>query len=226
MDWENTKRQFQQRKEQLDAQTTNSVVETLMSQMNQSVKAFVNTAGANGTNPYNQANGALQQLINRQKDYARMNKDLGRAVAMLTDNGDIRSRLQQIGQLKQDIQNLEKDAEQAKQDASTSRSRQGSVERTRQDVSYYQGLSGGLGILKPLKATTVPILIGAGILCLFLSILMLKEFTKGDTETAAEVSGLLGGLSGPRFLAFGGGFVFTLLFVGAIAYFGYLGSKL
>lgn len=224
-EWNAQKAQFMQQKEGLDRMATDSSVDSIFNTMNSTIKRSIESAGTSGSREREIANENMRELSTLQKRYIDFNKRLTLAVNGITGSADIQNRLRQVGQLKQDIVNLEKDLEQAKQDASTSRSRQGSVERHRQDISFYQGFGGGIGFLKPLKPTTVPILIGTGVLFLILSVLMLREFTKGDTETATEISGLFGTLSSSRAIAFGGGFVFTLVLVGTIAWFGYFGSK-
>jgi hypothetical protein len=119
--------------------------------------------------------------------------------------------------------------EQYKKDSETSKTRQASVETTRQTPSYYQGFSGRIGFTRPLKKLSIPILLGFGIMLLFLSGLLLKEFFVGPQDVLTSGYGtesMLGVFSDARFYAVLAGITFVSVVLGILAYTGRLGTNL
>jgi hypothetical protein len=177
------------------------------------------------------ANAKFQTLVGRQNEYQQLIKDLSKKVQEFAASTDINSKLQDIGTLQNDIAKLEKELDAVKQDANTSRAREAVVENPRIDLSWYQGFSSKIGFTKPLHKISISILVSFGLLLLFMSGLLLKEFFGSWIPSASNTqiydSGDVFSLfSDSRFYAVLAGIAFTTSVVGILAYAGYLGKVL
>jgi hypothetical protein len=229
--WEKQKESYLQIKANLDGEYSDTKVETAVTQMNSAISRYIKRGGIKQSSgsedvDYKEATDKFKWLQDGQKTYIRSVKELSQVVAGVTDDADIQMKLRQIGQLKDDIVNLEKTLQNTKQDVNTSQSRQESVEKAREQVSPYQGFSRYIGFTKPIRTTSVPFLIGFGLLLLFFSGLLMKEFFGvGEAVNSMNMGeSSLAFLQDSRFYSALSGVVFVSVVLGVLAYSGYLGK--
>jgi hypothetical protein len=148
----------------------------------------------------------------------------------MTSSGDLEAKLKQVGTLRDETANLEKEYNHVKQDLETSKARQHDIETPRKDISYYQGFSGRLGFTKPLQLYSIPFLVGFGLLCLFFSGLMMKEFFAPISGGVWDVGmgateGMGSFFTDSRFYAVLGGISFVGAVLSILAYSGAMGKS-
>lgn len=232
MSWDQAKRTFTQQKDAIFKRTSDKDIEALVGNMNAAILRFTNSAGissnpANDPN-YTQAERAFKRLASDEKEHTQLNQRLSQTVKNLTTSGDIQAKLKRVGELRDEITGLEKELQHAKQDLETSKTRQHELETPRKDISYYQGFAGKLGFTKPLQLRSIPFLVGFGLLALFFSGLLLKEFFKPAVGGVWNVgSGATEGVGAfftdSRFYAVLAGISFVGAVLGVLAYSGVLG---
>jgi len=144
-------------------------------------------------------------------DYNGTNSDETNDINRInTTTGNINTELLNLKQVKVDL------------DISTSR--QDSIVSSTKDQSYVQGLSGKLGFTRPIKPTSVALLIGIGFFILFVTGLILKDFFMLSADIAAEyfslseISSYLSA-STSRSIILGIVGTFTLYAIGLYVYF-------
>ncbi len=232
--WGEMKKTYTQQKDAIFQRTSDAKIEALVGNMNAAILRFTNSAGISRdptSDPnYTQAEMSFKRLASDEKEHAKLNQNLSNAIKNMTNSGDIQSKLQQVGQIRDEIVNLEKELKHAKLDFETSSARQHDLETPRKDISYYQGFAGRLGFTKPLHLQSIPFLVGFGVLCLFLSGLLLKEFFKPVSGAvwnagygATEGVGSL--FTDSRFYAVLGGISFVGAGLAILAYSGTLGKN-
>lgn len=231
MNWQTQKNSFNSQKEVLDSRTSESAIRSIGGAINSNIKQYINTAGIS-TDPnqnqyYNQANAQFSSILAYEQQYQNLNNQLTVKIKELSGAADITSRLQQLGSLRNDIAKLEKELEAVKQDANTSRTREETVKNPRVDLSWYQGFGAKVGFTKPLHQISIPILMGFGILLLFLTGLLLKDFFHSPTtDYAAPSESLFSLFTDSRFYAVLGGITLVSIVLGILAYNGYLGKTI
>jgi hypothetical protein len=231
--WEENKASFEQRVNLLNSQTSDQKITDLVTTMNRGIKEYTARAGikpSGETNDtgYNTATKTFQKLSDLQKQYISLNKDITRFISYSSSNKDVQSKLAKVGELKISIAKLEKALEEAKQDESTSKSRQDSVQHTRRNISMYQGFSSYIGLTRPIHSYSIPFLIGFGILFLFFSGLLLKEFFAAPPDSYNTGSGsdsVFSFFTDSRFYSALGGIVFVFTVVSILAATGRLGKR-
>jgi hypothetical protein len=234
--WNQIKATYQQQKDILDANTTDVRVDSLVDEMNAAIGRYTSTAGitpgggTTNTN-YTTANRVFQQLTGYQEDYSRLIKNLSTTLRNLTAGSDVTTPLRQVGVLRNDIVNLERELENVKRDVETSKARQTDIETPRQDISYYQGFSGMIGFKRPIRIVSVPILITFGLLLLFISGLILRDFFLPASDGynigyGGSSDDIFSFFTDSRFYAVMGGTALVISVVAILAYSGTLGSKL
>jgi hypothetical protein len=234
MSWEATKTTYTRQKDDIFKQTNDAKIEERVGALNAALSRFTNSAGISA-NPasdpnYNQAQRLFQLLARDEKSQAQINQLLSQAIKNMTTNGDLEAKLKQVGTLRDETANLEKELKHAKHDLETSKARQHDIETPRQDISYYQGFAGRLGFTKPLHLQSIPFLVGFGLLCLFFSGLLLKEFFKPVSGAVWDVGmgsteGVGSFFTDSRFYAVLGGISFVGAVLGVLAYSGTLGKN-
>lgn len=194
---------------------------------------YVNTAGISSTegeDPNTRAvNASFGDLIQLEKQYSSLLRQLTTKINSVAQDTNVSQKLNELGQARNSIVQLEKEVTAAKQDADTSRTRQLSIEQPRQEATWYQGFGAKLGFNKPLKQISVPFLIGFGILMLFLSGLLLREFftpTEYYSPNVISSESVFSVFSDSRFYAIAAGIAFIGIVLGVLSYTGYLGKKL
>jgi|UniRef100_A0A6C0HE84 hypothetical protein len=232
MTWETDKKIFNQRKEQLDKFDKNAI-RSLSQSINQSIKQYVNTAGIS-SNPneninYIEANKKFEVIIDKEKEYLQLLRELSAKMTEFYKNTDINTKLQTLGKIRNDIVKLEKELHSVKQDADTSRTRKESIEKSKTKISWYQGFASKVGFTKPLHQISIPFLAGAGVLFLLLSGLLLRDFftTPPTILTNTVDSGsLFSTFSNSRMYSVFAGILLTFIVLGILAYSGYLGKTI
>jgi hypothetical protein len=202
VNWPQAEKSFNQRKTLLDQQWTDRKIDAAVDSMNKNIAATIRTAGVGlekSTN-YTQARSIFNSLVQGQTQYAQLNSDMTKMINNMTSAGDVRNKLTQVGRLRESNNRLEEELKQVKREADTSKTRQDTVEHPRQQVSWYQGFGASIGFTNPLKLTSIPFLIAFGLMLLFMSGLLLREFftpTAGAANTFnAANEGLFGSLKG------------------------------
>lgn len=235
MSWDAMKRTYTQQKDAIFQRTSDAKIEQRVNTLNVALARFTNSAGisenpAKDTN-FTQAERIFQELAQDEKEQSQLNRKVSQAITNLTTSGDLEAKLKQVGTLRDETLNLEKELQHVKLDLETSKARQHDIETPRQDISYYQGFAGRLGFTKPLQLRSIPFLVGFGLLCLFFSGLLLKEFfvpvsgNVWDMGTGAT-EGVGAFFTDSRFYAVVGGISFVGAVLGILAYSGTLGTNL
>jgi hypothetical protein len=232
MSWENEKAELNARKKDLDTYDATKI-RSLGEKINSNILQYVNTAGISA-NPneniyYKEANKIFGTIVDKQSQYIDLLKTLNKKIKELASNGDINGSLKNMGSVRNDIVNLEKELKQVKQDADTSRARESSIENPRQKISWYQGFAARVGFTKPLHQVSIPILIGFGVLLLFMSGLLLREFFMPSVNTYSqpyESEGLFSLFKDSRFYSVVGGVVLVLIVISILTYSGHLGKNI
>jgi len=233
MSWSALKGNADERKAELDKATSDTVVDTLATQLNRSIKQYASTGGISSDSTKNQAqidaNKYLGQLVNLDKQYKKLNNDLTIAVKNLSTNSDINAKLTQIGTLRNDIAKLEKTLQDVTKDVDVSKNRKGSVENTDLNVSSYQGFASKVGFIKPLHTISIPILIGFGIFLLIMSGLMLKEVFQVPGQPVNQVyesENLFSLFTDSRLYSVIASMTLVVVVLGILSYRGYFGKTM
>jgi hypothetical protein len=190
--WDQLKANLLNQKAELDGRTTDASIDQKVVNMNAAIFRYINNAGISqnpGSNSdYTTANTIFNEFKTLENNYISLNTTLTGAVRQMTSASDVQNKLQQVGIIRNDIINLEKELKNVKQDADTSLTRQGNIERPAQQVTFYQGIGAKLGFTKPLHLFSISVLISFGLLLLFLSGLMLRDFFNPTTLYDAYVT--------------------------------------
>jgi hypothetical protein len=233
--WNAVKANVLQQKTEIDAAYSDSQVTNKITEMNSALGRYTSRAGISASpdsqsDPdYIQAQRAFSYLSNGITRYTDLNKTVSRQLANLSGNADVQAKLQQVGQLRQELPKLEKELRDLRTDLETARARQGNTEKPVQDQSFYQGFGSLVGFTKPIHKISVPIFIGFGILLLFLSGLMLREFfsvptMNGALNSAYNSGGVMALFTDSRFYSVAAGATLVFVVVGILAFSGKLGK--
>ena len=235
--WDQFKSTAQQEKTALDTKFTDTDITSKVTQMNTSLSRYVgragiSTVGNSGSDPdYTNAQTIFQELTTGVKQYSELNKRMTQQLGNLSGNADIQNKLRQVGELRQDIPRLEKELADTRLDFETAKARQQNATTPTEGTSFYQGFSATVGFTKPLHIYSIPILIGFGLLLLFLSSLMLRDFFMPTAGAAYENSlyaagGVFSLFTDSRFYSVASGAAFVFTVVGIVSYSGFLGETL
>ena len=231
--WDDVKNGLNERKNRLDAATTGNQIEGIKMAINASIKRFADNAGISTDATKNQAqidaNANFNRLIQKDIEYKSLINDLTRSLKGFSNNADIRTRLQTIGTLGNDIRKLELELKNVKQDALTSSTRKEAVDYPDTKVSWYQGFASAVGFSKPLHQFSITILIGFGILLLILSGLMMKEVFGAGQEDYSHIvnsDGVYSLIQDSRMYSVLGALTLVFVVLGILSYNGYLGKSM
>ena len=230
--WDDVKQSLNERKQRLDAATTNNQIEGIKTAINASIKRFADNAGISTDSTKNQAqidaNANFNRLIQKEIEYKSLINDLTRSLKGFSNDSNISTRLQTIGALGNDIRKLELELKHVKQDASTSSTRKSALDYPDTKVSWYQGFASSVGFSKPLHQFSITLLIGFGILLLILSGLMMKEVFGTGTEDYSHIvdtDGVYAVLQDSRMYSVLGAITLVFVVLGILSYSGYLGKS-
>lgn len=235
--WNEFKKTAQQEKSMLDSKFTDTTITSKVTQMNAALSRYIGRAGISktpnsATDPdYGSAQTLFQELTQGIKQYTGLNKRMAQQLGNIAGNADIQNKLKQVGTIREDIPKLEKELADTKQDLETANARQQNAVKPVEDTSFYQGFSSRVGFTKPLHTYSIPILIGFGILLLFMSGLMLRDFSMPTAGNAYgtptyELGGVFSLFTDSRFYSVAAGASFVFAVVGVLSYSGFLGQKL
>lgn len=230
--WSERKQGYQALATQLNSQSTNAQVQSLVDRLNTNLTQY--SRGGPGQNPGGQqqlaqAQQAFTTLQQLEQAYIDLNRRISTDINQTMTSSDVEAKQRMIGELQQEIATLQKDVDDFKKDAETAKTRQESVETTRQTPSYYQGFSGRIGFTRPLKQVSIPILLGFGLMTLCIAGLLLREFfisPEAYLNTTVATGSLGEALSSSRLYAVLAGITFVSVVVGILAYSGRLGTNL
>ena len=117
----------------------------------------------------------------------QLTKDMTASLASYNGtNSDETNDVARINTVKSNIITAQTRLKESQVDLDISTSRQDSITTSTKDQSYVQGLSGKLGFTRPIKPTSVALLIGIGFFILFVTGLILKDFFMLSADIAAE----------------------------------------
>ncbi len=233
MSWPEQKQQFESRKQVLDEATSDKALDNLINSLNTNLKEYTNRAGVSpGAPGQNQFHDAAEQsfvsLMTLQQQYQNLIKDISRYLSGVTSSQDLQNKLREVAVLQDQIARAEKNLQDAKQEAETSKTRQLSVQHPEQQLSWYQGFSAKIGFVRPLKLLSIPFLIVFGLLFLFFSGLILKDFFSPSLGTFGldQATALPPIFTDSRFYSVLAGITFVSVLIGILAAKGYLGKRM
>jgi hypothetical protein len=235
--WDDFKKNIMTQKNNLDSSFSDTKITSNITQMNDAISRYtarggISSAPDSSNDPdLNTAKTIFQSMTSGVKEYTKMNKNLSVQVGNIAGNADIQSKLQSVGTLRDEINKLGKELHVVKQDLSTSQTRQENVEKPRENISFYQGFSGMIGFTKPIHKNSIPFLIGFGILLLFLSGLILRDFFLPSAGSVSIFPGYMEGdvmslFTDSRFYSVAAGVALVFTATGILAYSGKLGTSL
>jgi hypothetical protein len=225
---------FNKKKTELDNEyigNNNSIITNSIGSIQVNIRDYVKGAGIGKQTQYDIAQQQFEKIVNGLKEYSNLNQCLTKHIKNIVTNDDVNNKLAKIGSLNTSITNLQKEIETSKHDLEVSRTRQKNIQESEKETTLYQGFSGKIGFIRPLKKTSVPVLIALGIVMILFTALLLKEFfapTAGFAESLAyyNTSGVGSLFTQQRFMTAAAGFITTVIIVGVLAYKGYLGTSI
>jgi hypothetical protein len=236
MSWDTFKQSITEEKRILDQTYSDANIQSQQDNLKAAFSRYVNRAGIaqtpGGDNvDYTSAENSLRWLTSGLKQYQELNKRISEQIQFTVNDGNLRSKLSQVGQVQDDLNRLEKELKIAKQETDTSRARQQQVDKPVADQSFYQGFGAGLGFTRPLHVYSIPFLVGFGIFILFLSGLLLRDFFGPSlgpvTNTAVyDRAGITSFFTDARFYSVLAGATLVFTVMGILAYSGRLGSTI
>jgi hypothetical protein len=216
-----------------NAGNRNTIIKDRIRIINSNMQKYVKAAGIGpeAGAAYNEAQIYYDALIRGLKENIKLNNCLANFVRASVNDDNLNNKLTNIGKLNTEITNLQKKIENAKHDLEVSRTRQKNIQESEKETTLYQGFSGKIGFIRPLKKSSVPILIALGIVMVLFTALLLKEFfapTAGFAESVPyfNTSGVGSLFTNERFYSASAGFISTVIVVGVLAYYGYLGTSI
>jgi len=236
-EWSNVKAEYLNARGILDNASTDKNLTNVVNNINNNISNYTKRAGiSQSSDPttedrdYVGANNRFQALQTAEKAYVTINSFLSNALKELSGSADIEGKLKLVGQIQEDIKKLKKEVKDAKHDSDTAKTRQSTLEAPQSKVSFHQGFGARLGYAKPLYQTSIPFLLGFGILFLFLSGLILREFFlpalgSSSNGTSEGGSSLFSVFTDSRFLAVSAGMAFVIAILFILSFSGYLGKN-
>jgi archaellum component FlaC len=233
-DWKLERANFLAIKQKYDAATTKEEISKAMKTMNTAISNYINRGGVSSDptkdTDYLLANKIFKSIQEQIKLYIELNGNISKKINELTKSGDIQTQLREVGTLQQNILKSKKELEDVTNDVDTSLTRRYAIETPRQELSWYQGFSSKLGFTKPLYHTSIAFMIGLGVLLLFLSTLMLKDFfSTSDGAIPQGESGfgdVFSVFTDTRFISVLMGVSIALVVIIVLTIKGYLGKNL
>jgi hypothetical protein len=170
--------------------STNNVPVQLQSNLVNYIKSGgVNTQAAQDSNNplylnvYNSWTDANVMIKSYQNLTSAMTSALASYNGLSTSES---TSIRTISELESKITRLKKELKDSQQDLDISKSRQESVQNAPNNQSYIQGISGKIGFTRPLKPTSVALLMGLGFFIFFVSCLILKDYFTTSADIAAQ----------------------------------------
>jgi hypothetical protein len=185
----NTAKTALQAKYQLFSETNN-----VPGQFQSNLGTYIRSAGINTQASQDSNNPLYLNVFNSWtnanvmiKSYQNLNKALADELSIFNSSSGSSIAIQSnINRLETDIIDKKKELKQSEQDLDIALSRQRSIETAPIDQSYLQGFSGRIGFTRPLKPTSVALLMGLGFFIFFVSCLILKDYFTTSADIAAQ----------------------------------------
>ena len=163
-------------------------------QLQTNLGAYIRSGGINTQAPQDSNNPLYRNVYNSWTDANVMIKSYQNLTEAMTNslaeyNGSSTSTSVDVNtftSLQSNITEKKKELKQSEQDLDIALSRQRSIEKAPIDQSYLQGFSGRIGFTRPLKPTSVALLMGLGFFIFFVSCLILKDYFSTSADIAAE----------------------------------------
>ena len=149
------------------------------------VKVYIKQGGINPTtndtasNEYNTAKLSFEYVMKYIQCYEILAQRLSELLKSTLTSQSSATNSNTIATLQTTVTNLTNDIKSQQVDLDIAQSRQQSLTNLDGKVSYYQGFAAKLGFVRPFKQFTIPILLTFGILSLFLSAIVLREYFQG-----------------------------------------------
>ena len=150
------------------------------------VKSYIKQGGINPTTSdaasgeYNTAKRSFEYIMKYIECYELLARRLSELLNSSLSSQSSATNSNNIASLQTTVTNLTNDIKSQQIDLDIAQSRQQSVTNLDGNVSYYQGFAAKLGFVRPFKRFTIPILLTFGILFLFLSAIVLREYFQAD----------------------------------------------
>jgi len=164
-----------------DSENIQAAINTFLA----NVKIYIKQGGINPTTSdsasgeYNGAKLSFEYIMKYIQCYEILAQRLSELLNTTLSSQSTASNSNTIATLQTTITNLTNDIKSQQGDLDIAKSRQQSVTNLDGSVSYYQGFAAKLGFVRPFKQLTIPILLTFGILALFLSAIVLREYFQG-----------------------------------------------
>ena len=169
---------------------TNNVPTALQSNL----VAYIRSAGVNTQAAQDSNNPLYLNVYNSWTDTNVMIKSYQNLTSAMTSalasyNGlstSESSSIRTIAGLESSITELKRDLQLSEQDLDIAKSRQESVQNAPIKQSYIQGIAGKIGFTRPLKPTSVALLMGLGFFIFFVTCLIVKDYFTTSADIAAQ----------------------------------------
>ncbi len=171
-------------------------------------------------------NSAIMAQNNARSDNFGEYQNTVTALQTAMNNCMNNGTLKQIGTLQQDILTKQKTLKDKSEELDIARTRHEALMSGEKKVSDYQGVSGRLGFYKPLRESSVPVLISVGLFLIFAAVYAFSIMTRGPqalNSSAVAGVGFFADFDKRSFL-YGVGVV--AIVVGTLSYFGVYGKSL
>jgi hypothetical protein len=170
--------------------STNNVPENLKSNL----AAYIKSGGINTQSSDDQQNPLYRNLFNSWTNtkimlngYQNLSQAMADALKSYNGLSPSESRsITNIANLNLNIEKLNKELQQSQTELDIATSRQESIENASTDQSYIQGFSGYIGFTRPLKPTSVALLMGLGFFIFFVTCLILKDYFTTSSDIASQ----------------------------------------
>ena len=155
------------------------------------VKTYIKQGGINPTtsdsasSEYTTAKLSFEYIMKYIQCYELLTQRLSELLNSTLSSQSSATNSNNIATLQTTVTNLTNDIKSQQVDLDIAQSRQQSVTNLDGNVSYYQGFAANLGFVRPFKQFTIPILLAFGILSLFLSAIVLREYFQGTSLSEA-----------------------------------------
>ena len=174
--------------------TTFSSIANVPTQLQSNLVSYIKSGGINTQAAQDSNNPLYLNVYNSWTDANVMIKSYQNLTSAMTSalasyNGLSTSEstsIRTISELESKITGLKRDLKESQQDFDIAKSRQESVQNAPNDQSYLQGISGKIGFTRPLKPTSVALLMGLGFFIFFVTCLILKDYFTTSADIAAQ----------------------------------------
>jgi hypothetical protein len=183
---------FAQAKSDLD--TKNSQFSSVPDSLKRNLALYIKSAGIN-TQAVEDTNNPLYKNVYESwtntnvmiKSYQNLNQAMANALKEYNGlSSEQRASITGMATSRSNLEEATKKLKESKKDLDIATSRQESVTKSTSDHSYIQGFAGKIGFTRPLKPTSVALLMGLGFFIFFVTCLILKDYFTTSADIAAQ----------------------------------------